>query len=207
MKKRIFLVFLAIIVCLAFSCGADNSDEDNADTGNTADSGNTTDTGDTGNTGDSGNTGDTGDSGDTGSNDPCPNENFPHHHDGDCWSDKASDPMNHSEAISYCEDMGGHLPTISELRTLIQNCPATETGGACGVTDNCLSYSECWNDACSDCSWDNGGKYSVFDGLDPSLWSSSVRSDNKDNAWHVDFFNAHVNRYDRNDDCSVRCVR
>ncbi|MFO7735877.1 MAG: hypothetical protein R6W70_06625, partial [bacterium] len=43
------------------------------------------------------------------------------------------DKMNHHEATAYCEDNGWRLPTISELRTLIQNCPDTKAGGVCGV--------------------------------------------------------------------------
>ncbi|MFO7736362.1 MAG: hypothetical protein R6W70_09150, partial [bacterium] len=107
-----------------------------------------------------------------------------------CWSDKTSE-MNHSDAISYCEGLGGHLPTISELRTLIQNCPDTETGGACGVTDECLSYSNCWNDTYGGCSFDDSGKYSVF-GDKGRFWSSSVLSDNADIAWYVYFSNGNV---------------
>jgi hypothetical protein len=138
--------------------------------------------------------------------DPCPYANFPNHNNGDCWSDKAANTMNHADAISYCEGLGGHLPTISELRTLIQNCSKTETGGSCGVTDSCLSYSECRNDDCSGCSYDSSGKYSVF-GDTGWFWSSSVLSDYTNDAWYVNFFFGNVSNYYRSSSIFVRCVR
>lgn len=151
--------FITILLILMVSCGGE-------DTGNT---------GNTGNTGDTGNTGVTC----TGS------DKFCHSHDGLNWSDASSDDMNWADAITYCVDLGGRLPTISELRTLIQNCPATETGGECGVMDSCLSYEDCF-DSCGGCGYDDSGKYSVF-GDNHELQSSSERSDYVDSAWYVGF--------------------
>ena len=165
--------------------------------------GNAGDSGDTGNTGNSGNTGDTGNTGNTGNN--CPYENFPNHNNGDCWS-VASYTMGHADAISYCEGLGGHLPSISELRTLIQNCSKTETGGSCGVTDSCCSYSNCVNDYCSGCSYSADGKYSVF-GDTGYFWSSSVRSDNESSAWDVNFDGGIVSYDDRQNNNNIRCVK
>ncbi len=122
------------------------------------------------------------------------------------WSCISPDRMTHLDATDYCEDNGWRLPTISELRTLIQNCPDTETGGACGVTDSCLSYSDCRNDACGGCSADISGKYSVF-GDTGYLWSSSVPSGDTDDAWNVTFYHGHVGRNGRDYNDSVRCVR
>jgi uncharacterized protein (TIGR02145 family) len=114
--------------------------------------------------------------------------------------------MNWDEAVSYCEDLGGRLPTISELRTLIQNCPATETGGECGATDSCLS-SDCWNGKCDGCENDTSGKYSVF-GDTSWFWSSSEQSSSSDFAWVVHFYNGNVRNGYKNDDFyDVRCVR
>ena len=132
------------------------------------------------------------------------------------WSNKAPYNMNWYDALEYCLylDEGGHrdwrLPTISELRTLIQNCPATETGGECGVTDSCLSFSECRNDdACFGCDNDNydTGKYSKLGDSFSSFWSSSVHSDNSDSAWLVCFTNGLVSHYNKYNTFSVRCVR
>ena len=132
------------------------------------------------------------------------------------WSKKSSSNMTYGDATSYCSgsEMNGYggytdwrLPTISELRTLIQNCSKTETGGSCGVIDSCLSRSDCRNDACSGCDYDSTAKYSKF-GESGWFWSSSIRSDNSSRIWSVYF------DYGRLDDGNaissnfyVRCVR
>ena len=59
--------------------------------------------------------------------DACPDDNkFCHSHAGMDWSQASSYYMEREDAEAYCKDVGGRLPTISELRTLIQNCPQTE---------------------------------------------------------------------------------
>ena len=77
------------------------------------------------------------------------------------WQRSNSDLMSWSTANGYCAqlDLGGYsgwrLPTISELRTLIRGCPNTQSGGACGVTDTCISYKNCkeaTGSACDGCS-------------------------------------------------------
>jgi hypothetical protein len=148
--------------------------------------------------------------GSCGGDDTCPeSDKFCHSHDGLNWSDASSDTINWDEAVEYCKDLGGRLPTISELRTLIQNCPATETGGECGVTDSCLSSSACRDSSCDGCSGgsSNHGKYSVF-GDTGFFWSSSVLSDILDLAWRVDLS---CGRVDFNHqiyfDLNVRCVQ
>lgn len=133
-------------------------------------------------------------------------DTFSNYHDGKYWSDKAPNKMNHADAITYCEGLGGHLPTISELRTLIQNCSKTETGGSCNVTDSCLSYSECRNDNCSGCDYDSSGKYSFF-GDTGWFWSSSVLSGYADDAWSVRFDYGFVLSASRSSNYNVRCLR
>ncbi|MBQ3369292.1 DUF1566 domain-containing protein [bacterium] len=116
-----------------------------------------------------------------------------------------SGAKTHCDNLTLCGYSDWRLPSISELRTLIQNCPATVTGGSCGVTDSCLSSSECKNDACSGCSIDS--KYSKL-GDRGIFWSSSVLSDNSGYAWYVDFHYGSVGYSVKTSPYGyVRCVR
>ncbi len=126
-------------------------------------------------------------------------------------------------AQAYCEDLnasnyGGftdwRLPTISELRTLIQNCPTTqmppvEGVDSCAVSSDesnlCLSSSSCDSSACA-CSYDEEGGYSKF-GEPEWLWSSSLDSDSSHGAWFVGFDFGGVGANDILYDNYVRCVR
>lgn len=131
---------------------------------------------------------------------------FSNYNKGFCWSDVSSSNLNWDDAIEYCKDLSGRLPTISELRTLIQNCPATETGGECEVSDDCLS-ADCRTDQCDGCEHDDSGKYSVFGDI-YYFWSSSERPDRAGYIWLVDFYNGYV----KNDSYgiangNVRCVK
>ena len=128
------------------------------------------------------------------------------------WSSTADKEMDWNDGLAYCKNLneGGysdwHLPTISELRTLIQNCPATETGGECGITDGCLSWEKCWNDACDGCDHDYSGKYSKL-GNSYWLWSSSIFSDDIYYAWDVFFHTGSIYRDLKTRKGHVRCVR
>ncbi|MGI6393849.1 MAG: DUF1566 domain-containing protein [bacterium] len=128
------------------------------------------------------------------------------------WSLKASSSKTWEEAVAYCDNLeeSGHsdwrLPTISELRTLIQNCPRTETGGECGVTDDCLEDSY-WSDACRGCDYASDGRYSKL-GDTGGFWSASEPSDVTHYAWSVSFYDGLVgNSYKGNCGGHVRCVR
>ena len=128
------------------------------------------------------------------------------------WSDRSSNEMNWSSAKQYCEDLseGGfndwRLPTISELKTTIQNC---QSGGSlCRVSDSCLP-SDCWSKSCyCDERSNNGGYYSKLGDTDGIyLWSSSTQSDSTNFAWAVGFGNGDVNSYSKSFNYYVRCVR
>ena len=116
------------------------------------------------------------------------------------------------KAVDYCNNLteGGysdwHLPTISELRTLIRNCPAMQSGAGCEVTDSCLSWSDCYSGTCSGCESDSSGKYSKLE--DSSwLWSSSVPSDRDNLAVGVNFSLGNVTNDYKSNSYYVRCVR
>lgn len=114
------------------------------------------------------------------------------------------------DAIDYCKNLeldgssDWRLPTISDLRSLIRGCPATESGGACEVTASCLEY-DCNNSECFGC--DDGyscSDYSLgsycpgeLDCYNPGyclafFWSSSEITGSNDSAWGIDFFFARI---------------
>mgnify|MGYP001311070331 FL=1 len=142
-----------------------------------------------------------------GGEDKCPDSNkFCYEYASLNWSDISSNSMYWDAAVTYCENIGGRIPTISELRTLIQNCPATETGGECGVTDDCLSNIDCYSLLiCSGFDSDDSNEYSIF-GDKKILWSSSEVPD-KDYVYLVDFEFGRVFYYDKiSEPNNVRCV-
>jgi len=135
------------------------------------------------------------------------------------WQDPPSDEwMTWEEAVAYCENLnyGGHddwrLPTINELRSLIQGCNATEPGGACGVSHDCTE-SNCQNDPCLGCEYLEGpGTNGAYwpDGMSGEIgwsWSSSPVADHIDYAWLVHSYNAQVNFFHVDNLYDVRCVR
>ncbi len=132
------------------------------------------------------------------------------------WSPRVGG-VNWQGAVDYCEGStyGGFtdwkLPTISELRTLIQNCAGTITGGACAVVDtdsaSCLSYNECISNACRSCAYNTNGLYSKLGETD-IIWSSSIDADDPDiYAWCLDFSEGMVESYQQISTHYTRCVR
>jgi hypothetical protein len=135
--------------------------------------------------------------------------------------------MDWGSAKGHCASLeldgdGWRLPTVSELRTLIRGCPATEDGGSCVVTDDCLSP-DCRNlPACDGCSGADGptdGCYWPKDmqGACGTYWSSSS-TEYDVLAWCVSFESGRVAFFLRDlspadpegdgyPDLAVRCVR
>lgn len=131
---------------------------------------------------------------------------------GSTWTDPTSgltwqvNPsfMNWEKAKTYCNNLtltrsDWHLPTISELRTLIRGCDGSMAGGSCNVTDDCLSTGDCWSEqSCGGCNIlegpGSGGAYWP-DGISGDIswyWSSSPMADVDYTAWVVDFEDARI---------------
>lgn len=145
--------------------------------------------------------------------------------DGDeTWTDTANgltwqfDPpdtaITLTEAEVYCTDVdlpgeGWRIPTISELRTIVNGCPAIETGGECGVTDGCPSYYECYAlDECNSCEVSKADCYLVDD-LEAcvSSWSVTSIPEHGGEVWALDFETARIYDTDSSQNIPVRCVR
>lgn len=146
--------------------------------------------------------------------------------DGNMWSAKSMSSLDWEEAVAYCRNLkefdhsDWRLPTINELRTLIRDCPKTEKGGSCGLTDECLLElldDEKYNSTCdknSDCSCkpryydSDDNSYSKLDDWE-ELWSSIPTKYQDNSAWYVDFSNGSIyqshTRYSPT--YYVRCVR
>lgn len=130
------------------------------------------------------------------------------------WSKKAPKAMKWHDAMKYCNSLvedgysDWRLPAISELRTLIQNCQSTETGGECNVTNDCLSYDDCRSDACNGCSGSSDGRYSKLGDTAEWFWSSSELSDHADYAWIVNFYNGYIHHGSNVSNVSLnfRCI-
>ena len=136
------------------------------------------------------------------------------------WSSKYTEKILWNEAVSYCEnlDEDGHsdwrLPNISELRTLIKDCPASITGGTCPVTESCTSFVSCFSEECgcyTEPDYNAANRYSKIDNLNgPSgiFWSSSLVPDLEDyHRWCINFSTALINSCDARVESNVRCVR
>jgi len=129
-----------------------------------------------------------------------------------CWQDPpAYGELYWQSAIDHCDSLvlGGYddwrLPSISELRSLIRGCAVTETGGDCGVTDDCLGLWDCIeSDYCGGCSYLDGptpeGCYwdHALQGDCRWFWSSSKNTSAPSStlAWRVLYYKGTVSIYD-----------
>ena len=127
----------------------------------------------------------------------CPDDNkFCHSHAGMDWSQASSYYMGSYYAEAYCKDIGGRLPTISELRTLIQNCPQTEYPQPEGQEPWCDAVEDENNEiVVSDpfiCNPDCEGDLNVF-GYNTSTFLSSTTEDSIMN-WAIHFEHGRIFR-------------
>jgi len=124
--------------------------------------------------------------------------------------------LDWESAVIHCQTLelngsGWRLPNIEELRSLIRGCSASESGGACGATNTCVTYDVCLS-ACGGCDTDAGpagGCYwpEELGGTCSWYWTSTALDD-RPGAWYVVFDYAHV--CGRSPDFNyglVRCVR
>ena len=162
---------------------------------------------------------DSGDDDDSENDDDATDDTWADSTSGLTWQlTSSSDYMTWDDAKTYCSNLslaggGWHLPTISELRSLIRGCDATELGGVCGVADG-WTESDCWSDPCGGCGYlegpGSGGAYWP-DGMSGEIewyWSSSPVADDGLHAWYVGFFYGDVdNGYVGRNDGRARCVR
>ena len=129
------------------------------------------------------------------------------------WSMR-SDLMTWDMIADYCSNLseGGfsdwRVPSIDELRTLIQGCPYVKPGAYCGVSDGCLS-SGCWNYKCVLCENVDNNSYTKMDDAHTGwhLWSASEISDNTDHIWEIDLRAGGLRKESKNERGFVRCVR
>ncbi len=139
-----------------------------------------------------------------------------------------------ADAEQYCAgfELEGftdwRLPTISDLRTVIMNCPKIEADGACGITDECLDYYTCGYDeeGCKSggCFDENGQEQQPWmvdplnhDGLciAADLWSSSqvgnyqvnIEGVMEDTYWVIGFDVGFLSIYWASARLNVICVR
>ena len=129
------------------------------------------------------------------------------------WSASSPNKTDWNGAYNYCSAMteSGHswrLPTISELRQLVQNCAGTEYNGACGVKDGHLKESDFTYNECAKCTNRYDGGYSKLGDKD-YLWSASELDGDPSKVWVINFKSANIGTLAKNtaEYGYARCVK
>lgn len=132
------------------------------------------------------------------------------------FSARSLNKMTWNEAQNYCKNLdfwavSWHLPDIDELRQIVRNCPATEAGGSCRVSEegNCLAGNcSAPKESCTcERKAKNRGHYSMFGDADYiGLWSSSTLSNDAGKAWGAVFYSGMIGSLDKNSKLYARCV-
>ena len=138
MKKVLkLLIIISFTGLFLTACGGDGTDETNDDSENVTADNETAD--------------------DEASGTDCPADNkFCHEHNGLNWTAISSEKIVWSKAVEDCQGLGGRLPTIAELRGLIEGCEKTVTGGSCAFTEGCLT-----NECIADCFCDSNNLWNA----------------------------------------------
>jgi cysteine-rich repeat protein len=136
-----------------------------------------------------------------------------------CWENPVTtNSIAWQGAVDYCKNLATgnkhwRLPSIDELRSLIQGCPATAPGGACGI-DNSGTIDDITHDCdgCTDNAGGGAGHCYWPTALDAScgdnFWSATVPPDNTKYAFIVRFSDAMVGIGDKVTVLDfARCVR
>lgn len=138
----------------------------------------------------------------------CPDNNkFCHYNNDLHWSDISEKSMDIDDATEFCQKIGGRLPTISELRSLIKSCADTESSGNCPVTDD-FNVDDLDSYDCSGCKFNQEGKYSVFDDSE-ELMSGTLTVENDEYHkyfWVIDFALAEISESFYYKNYFFRCV-
>ena len=141
---------------------------------------------------------------------------------GLAWQKAApSDKKTWSSSQSYCDNLtlgstkGWRLPSVGELRSVVDGCISVEPGGTCGVTDQCLKPS-CANlsancNGCASGQGPDGGCYWVKDLSGPCdnyYWSSSLLDENYSSSyWSLHYGGAVVKAWNTAATSAyIRCV-
>jgi formylglycine-generating enzyme required for sulfatase activity len=136
------------------------------------------------------------------------------------WQETTPSSRTVSSAKTYCNGnqaglpgSGWRLPSITELRSLIRGCPATEEpDGTCNVDDGGCVRWDCRSADCDGCTsgqGPDGGCYrdAIIDGTCHYMWSSTAVEGSSNSGWLIDFNYGRLLSESASYTRGVRCVR